>query len=94
MKDRQKALSLLLELSLQRGMLQNILDCIILLLHIDDNATRSNELLKSEQNKQPVSPNEELNYPLVPFLRRIASIPSLCDTSPPTHAHVSFNQKS
>ena len=77
LEDRQKALSLLFELSLQRGTLPHIIDCILLLLHLADNASRSNERLKSEHEKEPTSlPEEELTYPLVPFLRRIAAISS------------------
>lgn len=77
LEDRQKALSLLLELSLQRGTLYHILDCILLLLYLADKATRSNELLKTELDKEPpLPPEEELNYPLVPFLRRISNIPT------------------
>ncbi|XP_019851476.1 PREDICTED: E3 ubiquitin-protein ligase HERC2-like [Amphimedon queenslandica] len=77
LEDRQKALSLLTELALQRGTLDCILDCILLLLHLSDKASRSNELLKTEHDKEPFFPaEEELNYPLVPFLRRISNIPS------------------
>lgn len=78
--DRQKALSLLLELALQRGTLHHLLDCILLLLHLSDKASRSNELLKTGMDKE-LLPEEELNYPLVPFLRKIANIPSTCNYS-------------
>ena len=75
-------MSLLLELALQRGTLYHLLDCILLLLHLADKASRSNELLKTEMDKGLLS-EEELNYPLVPFLRKVANIPSSCNYSTP-----------
>ena len=88
MEDRQKALSLLLELALQRGTLDHILDCILLLLYLADKASRSNELLKTEHDKEPLFSTEELSYPLVPFLRRISNIPSSSAHYIPLHTDV------
>lgn len=71
MEDRQKALLLLLELSLQRGCLQHILDCILLLLQLADEGSRSNEPLKANP---AASVGGGVSYPVVPFLRRLGSI--------------------
>ena len=71
LEDRQKALLLLLELSLQRGCLQHIIDSILLLLQLADEGSRSNELLKAEPR---ACVGTEVCYPLVPFLRRMESI--------------------
>ena len=72
LEDRQKALSLLLELALQRGCLQHILDCVLMLLQLADEGSRSNELLKADPTAATV--DAEVSYPLVPFLRRVESI--------------------
>lgn len=83
--DRQRALSLLLELAMQRGTLQHILDAIILLLQLADKASKSNDHLKKPNGDVPVQgKQEEACCPLVPFLRRIASVatPQLLSKSP------------
>ena len=77
--DCEKALSLLLELALQRGTLQHILDAILLLLQLADKASKSNELVKGEECRSSVplsvDPKEDASYPLAPFLRRMGQIP-------------------
>ena len=75
--DRQRALSLLLELTLQRGTLQHILDAILLLLQLAEKASKSNDLLKTEDKKASSDIKEEdACCPLVPFLRRIGGVPT------------------
>ena len=46
--DRHMALALLLELALQRGTLQHILDTVLLLLRLSELSCKSNKVLKSE----------------------------------------------
>lgn len=80
-------MSLLLELSLQRGTLSHMLDAILLLLRLSHlPADKNRRVPKSEGEKKAESLSggedqevNEKNFPLVPFLRRISSIPT-----PPT----------
>lgn len=80
-------MSLLLELSLQRGTLSHILDAILLLLRLSDlPADKNRRVPKSdgEEKAESLSGREdqevnEKNFPLVPFLHRISTIPT-----PPT----------
>ena len=86
LEDRQAALSLLLELALQRGTLRHILDVVLLLLRISGlpgNVRKSNT---SEDVKEKLPPDfqasralVETSYPLMPFLRRLNDVPTpLC----------------
>jgi len=82
LKDRQVALSLLLELALQRGTLSHILDCVLLLLKlsaIPDNArninTAEDVMKKLPPYFQPPG-TVETNYPLMPFLARLSQVPT------------------
>ena len=85
--DRQVAMSLLLELSLQRGTLSHILDAILLLLrlsHLPADKNRRVPKSEGEEKAESLSGGEdqevnEKNFPLVPFLRRISTVPT-----PPT----------
>ena len=84
LEDRQAALSLLLELALQRGTLSHILDSVLLLLRLSgvpDNARNINmaEEVKKKlppefQRQRP--PSAETSYPLLPFLRRLNQVPT------------------
>ena len=84
LEDRQAALSLLLELSLQRGTLSHILDSVLLLLRLSgvpDNA-RNIKTAGEVKEKHPSdsgSPRREpveTSYPLLPFLRRLDQVPT------------------
>ena len=84
--DRQVAMSLLLELALQRGTLSHILDAVLLLLRLSDmpsfGADKNRRLLKAEDEGKAESPSVEReergerSFPLVPFLRRLSTIPT------------------
>ena len=84
-EDRQAALGLLLELSLQRGSLQHMLDTVLLLLRLSDAASKNRpRFMKSEDDvprKRPpgqedygLMSGDEVTCPLVPFLRRLGGI--------------------
>ena len=83
--DRQAALGLLLELALQRGTLQHMLDSVLLLLRLSEAATKNRPRFeKSEDDVPRKRPPERDDYgltsgddvmcPLVPFLRRLGGI--------------------
>ncbi len=91
--DRQTAMSLLLELALQRGTLSHILDALLLLLRLSDMPSfagdKNRRLHKSvaEEEKEDLGgeggggrrrgeEGSATSFPLVPFLRRIGSIPT------------------
>lgn len=86
--DRQVAMGLLLELALQRGTLSHILDAILLLLRLSDmpsfGADKNRRVTKSQEEGKAESSSsgrvgqerEERKVPLVPFLRRLSSIPT------------------
>lgn len=88
-EDRQAALGLLLELALQRGTLQHVLDAVLLLLRLSDAASKNRpRFVKSEEDvprKRPpgggggwddygLTSGDEITCPLVPFLRRLGGI--------------------
>ena len=85
-EDRQAALGLLLELSLQRGTLQHMLDSVLLLLRLSDAASKNRpRFVKSEDDDVPrkrppgrddygLTSGDEITCPLVPFLRRLGGI--------------------
>ena len=84
-EDRQAALGLLLELALQRGTLQHMLDSVLLLLRLSDAASKNRpRFVKSEDDvprKRPpgqddygLTSGDEVTCPLVPFLRRLGGI--------------------
>ena len=84
-EDRQAALGLLLELALQRGTLQHMLDSVLLLLRLSDAASKNRpRFVKSEDDvprKRPpgqddygLTSGDEITCPLVPFLRRLGAI--------------------
>ena len=84
LEDRQAALSLLLELALQRGTLSHILDSVLLLLRLSgvpDNARNIN-MAEEVKKKLPPEfqpqrpPRAETSYPLLPFLRRLNQVPT------------------
>ncbi len=83
--DRQAALGLLLELSLQRGTLSHLLDSVLLLLRLSgvpDNARNINTTAEVKEKLPPdFEPTEqevaaETSYPLLPFLRRLRQVPT------------------
>ena len=92
--DRQIAMSLLLELALQRGTLSHILDALLLLLRLSDTppfATDKNRRLhKSEEEEEKEGRGmrelkaSEMSFPLVPFLRRLSCI---CTPPSPFPSH-------
>ena len=84
-EDRQAALGLLLELALQRGTLQHMLDPVLLLLRLSDTASKNRpRFVKSEDDvprKRPpgqddygLTSGDEITCPLIPFLRRLSGI--------------------
>lgn len=84
-EDRQASLGLLLELALQRGTLQHMLDSVLLLLRLSDAASKNRpRFVKSEDDvprKRPperddygLMSGDEVTCPLVPFLRRLGGI--------------------
>ena len=87
--DRQVAMSLLLELALQRGTLNHILDALLLLLRLLDmpystaDKNKCCHKSKKEEGKEQFQvqggqrpESGEMSFPLVPFLRRLNSIPT------------------
>lgn len=92
-EDRQVALGLLLELALQRGTLQHMLDSVLLLLRLSEAASKNRpRFVKSEDDddvprKRPrgdqddygLTSGDKITCPLVPFLRRLSGI-----KAPPT----------
>ena len=75
--DRQLALSLLLELVLQRGTLEHMLDTTLLLLRLTTH-TKMEAVHKAEGKEEDCLPSneDERVAPLVPFLRRLMMIPT------------------
>ena len=84
-------MNLLFELSLQRGTLSHLLDAILLLLHLSNmpvaSGTDKNKRLSKSQEEgsgkeeflsSPGREGEggEVGFPLVPFLRRLSTIPT------------------
>ena len=87
LEDRQVAMSLLLELILQRATLSHILDAILLLLRLSDFAPctpdknkrahkMEEEPSKGRAHRMDQESDEPDFFPLVSFLRRLASIPT------------------
>lgn len=85
LEDRQAALTLLLELAIQRGTLRHILDVVLLLLKlsgIPDNLRNRNtdervkEKLPVEFQASRAIVATETSYPLLPFLRRLGGVPT------------------
>lgn len=83
--DRQLAMSLLLELALQRGTLSHLLDAILLLLRLSDlppfGADKNRRLQKEEGKEACLSEGRgqgweenETSFPLVTFLRRLGGV--------------------
>ena len=84
-EDRQAALGLLLELALQRGTLQHMLDSVLLLLRLSEAATKNRPRFEKSEDDVPrkrpperddygLTSGEEVMCPLVPFLRRLGGI--------------------
>jgi len=90
--DRQVAISVLLELTLQRATLSHILEAILLLLQLSDltpstpDKNRRAHKLEEEPTKgrcQGLEQEDRLTfYPLASYLRRLAAIPSPSPPSP------------
>lgn len=87
LEDRQVAMSLLLELTLQRGTLSHILEALLLLLCLSDlplstpdknrpDHKEVEEGVKGGPHRMERSSDQEDIFPLVLFLRRLASIPT------------------
>ncbi len=82
--DRQAALSLLLELSLQRGTLSHILDSVLLLLQLSGIPDNARNINTTDEVKEKLPPDfeateqevGETSYPLLPFIRRLQQIPT------------------
>ena len=99
LKDRQAAMCLLLELTLQRGTLSHILEGLLLLLRLSylipstDKNRRAckvdKEGVKGDPQGMEQSADEEELFPLVLFLRRLASIP----ISVPNNPHLKAGQE-
>ena len=72
-----------MELSLQRGTLQHILESVLLLLRLSELTDKNIKLnVKCEEDVKQKRPLDydvisgEGGYPLVPFLRRLSGIPT------------------
>lgn len=100
LEDRQVAMSLLLELALQRGTLSHILEALLLLLRLSDlppfTPDKNRRAHKMEEEDVKGAPHgmdrssdEADFFPLVSFLRRLASIP----TPAPPYPHIKAGQE-
>lgn len=72
-----------MELSLQRGTLQHVLESVLLLLRLSESCDKNQKLnVKCEEDvKQKKPPDYDViggegGFPLVPFLKRLGSIPT------------------
>ena len=83
--DRQAALGLLLELALQRGTLQHMLDSVLLLLRLSEAMTKNRPRFEKSEDDVPrkrpperddygLTSGDEVMCSLVPFLRRLGGI--------------------
>ena len=101
-EDRQAALGLLLELALQRGTLQHMLDSVLLLLRLSDAASKNRPRFEKSEDDVPrkrpperddygLTSGDEVTCPLVPFLRRLGGIqtPPTANLVPETTSTVS-----
>ena len=98
--DRQVAISVLLELTLQRATLSHILEAVLLLLQLSDlapSAPDKNRRAHKLDEKPTKGRSQEFDeqesdhltvYPLASYLRRLAAIPTPSPPSPrPNEGH-------
>lgn len=91
LNDRQLALSLLMELVLQRGTLEHMLDIVLLLLRLTTNTKMEAGHKDTPEGKEEgsiPSNEDERVASLVPFLRKLMAVPT------PTSPFLGFSEPS
>lgn len=96
--DRQLALSLLMELALQRGTLEHMLDVVLLLLRLTANTKMEARHKPEGKEERSIPSNEDERVAfVVPFLRKLMAIPTpnspfLGFSAPSTVSHYAMNE--